>query len=135
MAENQPLDSLRLALMQDVLPVGLAWVERARAGGAAKVVGSFTSGAPDPLRELRDEGETAAKGVRERLDQVSPGLGNPVMSVQVAVEEPSLEVVDVLEEGSEEGSSPEQEEQQLHEVLARITQRLQTLEAQLEQES
>jgi hypothetical protein len=40
-------------------------------------------------------------------------------------------VVDVLEEGS----SPEQEEQQLHEVLARITQRLQTLEAQLEQES
>ena len=31
MAENQPLDSLRLALMQDVLPVGLALVERARA--------------------------------------------------------------------------------------------------------
>jgi hypothetical protein len=40
-------------------------------------------------------------------------------------------VVDVLEEGS----STEQEEQQLHEVLARITQRLQALEAQLEQES
>ena len=57
------------------------------------------------------------------------------MSIQVAVEEPSLEVVDVLEEGSEEGSSPEQEEQQLHEVLARITERLQALEAQLEQES
>jgi hypothetical protein len=53
------------------------------------------------------------------------------MPVQVAVEEPSAEVVDVLEDGS----SPEQEEQQLHEVLARITQRLQALEAQLEQES
>ena len=131
MAENQPLDSLRLALMQDVLPVGLALVERARAGGAAKVVESFTSGAPDPLRELRDEGETAAKGVRERLDQVSPGLGNPVMSVQVAVEEPTAEVVDVIGEGF----SPEQEEQQLQEVLARITQRLQSLEAQLAQES
>ena len=131
MAENQPLDTLRLALMQDVLPVGLALVERARAGGPAKLVESFTSGAPDPLRELRAEGEPAAKGVRERLDQVSPGLGNPVMPVQVAVEEPSAELVDVLEEGS----SPEQEEQQLHEVLARITQRLQALEAQLEQES
>ena len=131
MADNQPFDTLRLALMQDVLPVGLALVERARAGGPAKVVESFTSGASDPLRELRDEGEPAAKGVRERLDQVSPGLGNPVMPVQVAVEEPSAEVVDVLEEGS----SPEQEEQQLHEVLARITQRLQALEAQLEQES
>ncbi len=132
MAENQPLDTLRLALMQDVLPVGLALVERARTGGPAKVVESFTSGAPDPLRELRDEGEPAAKDVRERLDQVSPGLGNPVMSVQVAVEEPSAEVVDVF---LDEGSSPEQEEQHLHEVLARITQRLQALEAQLEQES
>ena len=117
--------------MQDVLPVGLALVERVRAGGPAKVVESFTSGASDPLAELRDEGESAAKGVRERLDQVSPGLGNPVMPVQVAVEEPSAEVVDVLEEGS----APEQdEEQQLGEVLERITQRLQALEAQLEQE-
>ena len=53
------------------------------------------------------------------------------MPVQVAVEEPSDEVVDVLEEGR----SPEQEEQQLGEVLSRITQRLQALEAQLEQES
>ena len=131
MAENQPFDTLRLALMQDVLPVGLALVERARAGGPAKVAESFTSGVSDPLRELRDEGELAAKGVRERLDQVSPGLGNPVMPVQVAIEEPSVEVVDVIEEDL----SPEQEEQQLGDVLARITQRLQTLEAQLEQES
>ena len=131
MAENQPFDALRLALMQEVLPVGLALVERARAGGPAKVAESFTSGASDPLRELRDEGELAARGVRERLDQVSPGLGNPVMPVQVAVEETTTEVVDVLDEGR----SLEQEEQQLQEVLARITQRLQSLEAQLETES
>jgi hypothetical protein len=130
MAENQPFDTLRLALMQDVLPVGLALVERARAGGPGKVVESFTSGASDPLRELRDEGEPAAKGVRERLDQVSPGLGNPVMPVQVAVEEPSDVVIDVIEKGN----TPEQEERQLHEVLAGITQRLQALEAQFEQE-
>ena len=131
MAENQPFDTLRLTLMQEVLPVGLALVERVRAGGPAKVVESFTSGVSDPLRELRDEGEPAAKDVRERLDQVSPGLGNPVMPVQVAVEEPSAEAVEVLEEGN----SLEQDEQQLHEVLARITQRLRVLEAQLELES
>jgi hypothetical protein len=130
MAENQPFDTLRLALMQDVLPVGLALVERARAGGPGKVVEPFTSGASDPLRELRDEGEPAAKGVRERLDQVSPGLGNPVMPVQVAVEEPSDVVIDVIEKGN----TPEQEERQLHEVLAGIKQRLQALEAQFEQE-
>ena len=41
MADNQPFDTLRLALMQDVLPVGLALVERARAGGPAKAV-SYT---------------------------------------------------------------------------------------------
>ncbi|MEJ6657311.1 MAG: hypothetical protein QNL17_00685, partial [Synechococcus sp. ChSW.bin.154] len=127
----QPFDTLRLALMQEVLPVGLALGERARAGGPGKEVESFTEGATDPLRELREDGEPAAKDVRERLDQVSPGLGNPVMPVQVAVEEPLAEVVDVIEEGF----SPEQEEEQLHEVLARITQRLQFLEAQLAQES
>ena len=131
MAENQPFDTLRLTLMQEVLPVGLALVERVRAGGPAKVVESFTSGVSDPLRELRDEGEPAAKDVRERLDQVSPGLGNPVMPVQVAVEEPSAEAVEVLEEGN----SLEQDEQQLHEVLARIAQRLRALEVQLEQAS
>ena len=30
MAESQPLDELRLALMQDVLPMGLAFVDRVR---------------------------------------------------------------------------------------------------------
>ncbi len=131
MAESQPFDTLRLTLMQDVLPVGLALVERVRAGGPAKVMETFTSGASDPLSELRHEGEPAAKDVRERLDHLSPGLGNPVMPVQVAVEEPSSEVRDVLDEDR----SPEQDEQQLHEVLERITQRLEALEAQLEEES
>ena len=35
---DNPLDQLRLSLMQDVLPVGLAVLERARQGGAGKVV-------------------------------------------------------------------------------------------------
>jgi hypothetical protein len=34
---DNPLDQLRLSLMQDVLPVGLAVFERARQGGAGRV--------------------------------------------------------------------------------------------------
>ena len=34
---SDPLDSLRLTLMQDVLPVGMAVVERAKRGGARDV--------------------------------------------------------------------------------------------------
>ncbi len=78
-----PLDSLRLALMQDVLPVGLAIVERVRKGGPAEVLAAFDGTSSDPLSQLREEGEPAASQVRESLDRVQPGLGNPVMKVQV----------------------------------------------------
>ena len=85
MADNRPFDAFRLSVMQDVLPVGLAMVERVRQGGAAKVVEGLTSSS-DPFADLREEGAPAAKAVRERLDQVSPGLGNPVVQVDVEVE-------------------------------------------------
>jgi glutathione S-transferase len=78
-----PLDTLRLTLMQDVLPVGLAMVERVRKGGPQQVMAAFDGSTPDPLDQLRQEGETAASQVREQLDRVSPGLGNPVMKVEV----------------------------------------------------
>ena len=87
-SEN-PLDQLRLSLMQDVLPVGLAVLERARQGGPGKVVEVFTAGSEDPIAELRQEGEPVARDVREQLDAVSPGLGNPVMPVSVSVDEPA----------------------------------------------
>ena len=92
----KPIDRLRLSLMQDVLPVGMAMVERARKGGASKVAEAFTS-LDEPLQALRTEGESAAKFFREQLDKVSPGLGNPVVPVKVDVEftnpkvEPTLE--------------------------------------------
>ena len=86
---DNPLDQLRLSVMQDVLPVGLAVLERARQGGPAKVVEAFTTGSDDPVDALRQEGEPAARSVRDQLDAVSPGLGNPVMPVAVSVEEPS----------------------------------------------
>ena len=78
-----PLDSLRLALMQDVLPVGLAVVERARKGVPAEVFAAFDGTRADPLGQLRQEGEPAASQVRENLDRFQPGLGNPVMKVEV----------------------------------------------------
>ena len=119
MAESQPLDELRLALMQDVLPMGLAFVDRVRSDGPARAVESLAQ-ADDLLEDLRREGEPAARVLRERLDQISPGLGNPVMSVQVQVDEP----VEPLE-----SPAISNDPQELQEVLARIESRLQRLDA------
>ena len=77
-----PLDTLRLSLMQDVLPVGMAIVGRARRGGVKDLVAVLTETA-DPLTQLRQEGDQAARDVRNNLDRVQPGLGNPVIPVDV----------------------------------------------------
>jgi len=84
-----PLDKLRLRLMQDLLPVGVAVVERARKGGLKDVVAGFSAAevGTDPLSRLRQEGEPLASQLRDGLDRVSPGLGNPVMKVDVRVEQ------------------------------------------------
>ena len=107
---DDPKDTLRLFLMQDLLPVGIAIIERARKGGTLKVTEPFTS-SDDPFQLLRKEGETSAKTVREQLDKVSPGLGNPVVPVTVEVEiddsypidtEALIECLDRLQLGMEE---------------------------------
>jgi len=107
---DDPKDTLRLFLMQDLLPVGIAIIERARKGGTFKVTEPFTS-SDDPFQLLRKEGETSAKTVREQLDKVSPGLGNPVVPVTVEVEiddsypidtEALIECLDRLQLGMEE---------------------------------
>jgi hypothetical protein len=124
-----PFDALRLTLMQDVLPVGLAVVDRARKGGAKEVLAAFDGSNSDPLGRLREEGEPAARSVRDNLDRVQPGLGNPVMKVEVRdvpAEEPRsapATIVDVL---------PEDAPQELQEALRRISQRLSLLERCLE---
>ena len=79
MSDNRPFEAFRLSVMQDVLPVGLAMVERVRQGGASKVVEGLTSSS-DPLA-ICVRKAPAARAVRERLEQVSPGLGNPVVQV------------------------------------------------------
>lgn len=88
-----PLDKLRLRLMQDLLPVGVAVVERARKGGLRDVVAGFSAAeaGTDPLSKLRQEGEPLASQLRDGLDRVSPGLGNPVMKVDVRVEQAPAE--------------------------------------------
>jgi len=116
---NDPLDDLRLTLMQDVLPVGLAMVERARRGGPRDLLDAF-SATDDPLAKLKQEGESAARQVRDKLDRVSPGLGNPVMKVEVR---------DVP---SEEPSPDAQQE--LHEAMARIADHLTLLEQRLQRQ-
>ena len=116
---DNPLDQLRLSLMQDVLPVGLAVLERARQGGPGKVVEVFTAGSDDPIAELRQEGEPVARDVREQLDAVSPGLGNPVMPVSVSVDEP--EMVDERQDDPDD----------LIPTLRRIEQRLEELRRRL----
>jgi hypothetical protein len=89
------------------------------------VVESFTT-SPEPFSDLRSEGEPAARELRERLDQVSPGLGNPVMEVAVEVEDTVEETVE-----PELPVSAEDERLALQEALTRIEHRLVQLRQQL----
>jgi hypothetical protein len=122
-----PLDALRLTLMQDVLPVGMAVVERARKGGPRQVMAAFDGSSADPLGQLRQEGEPAASRVRAQLDQVSPGLGNPVMQVEVrdVVDQPAASqeaATDVPDPGD-----PAELERRLAAIAARLQQLEQAL--------
>ena len=114
---TDPLDALRLTLMQDLLPVGMAMVERARKGGPREVLAAFDGNSADPIGQLREEGEPIASQMREGLDRLSPGLGNPVMKVEVR---------DVAAEPSSQADA-----QELNEALQRIASRLGELQRQL----
>ncbi len=120
MAEEH-LNSFRLSLMEDLLPVGLAVLERARQGGPKSVAEVFRD-SDDPLQRLRKEGEPSAKSLRDRLDQVRPGLGNPVVPVTVEV--------DINPESFQGEDSQDQEI--LVQVLSRIRIGLDVLESNLD---
>ena len=131
-----PLDTLRLTLMQDVLPVGLAVVERARKGGPREVLAAFGDDPSTSLDRLRQEGEPAASQVRQTLDRFQPGLGNPVVKVEVREGQPPAPADD--REGSwSAGPMPEPPESgaddatELNSTLARISARLAELERRL----
>ncbi len=120
---GEPLDSLRLTLMQDMLPLGLAVVERARRGGPREVIAAFEGSESDPLTRLRQEGEPAARQVRDNLDRLQPGLGNPVVKVSVR---------DVPEPEAGPADEPSVEDPaELQRALSRIASRLTLLETRL----
>lgn len=128
---GEPLDSLRLALMQDVLPLGLAMVDRARRGGPREVMAAFEGGEVDPLTRLRQEGEPAARQMRDTLDRLQPGLGNPVVKVSVRdVPEPVSEPVAEAAAGPE-ANPVAQDPAELQQALNRIAARLTLLESRL----
>ena len=83
---------------------------------------AFTTTA-DPLGQLKQEGDAAARSVRDGLDRLQPGLGNPVMKVEVR---------DVPDgpEGTGGPLDPD-DSAALQEGLGRIAERLQLLEQRL----
>lgn len=113
MGDNS-VERLRLSLMQDMLPVGLAMLDRFRRGEAKDLMEVLQT-SDEPFEELRDEGEIFAKNFREKLDQIKPGLGNPVVPVSVEVDNSPI-----VEE------TPENES--LLELLHSIESKLDTLE-------
>ena len=136
---TDPLDALRLTLMQDVLPVGLAVVDRARRGGPSEVMAAFNGSASDPLGRLREEGEPAASQLRDNLDRIQPGLGNPVMKVEVRDVGPETSASgtgsaaagpDIDPSGAVEEDGPALAE--LRQTLSQIGQRLSLLERRLQ---
>lgn len=126
---TDPLDALRLTLMQDVLPVGMAVVERARKGGPAEVIAAFDGSAADPLGRLRQEGEPAASQLRDNLDRLQPGLGNPVMKVEVR--DVAAEVPSAVPSSGPAAAPTAGDADLLPDALARIAARLELLEQRL----
>jgi len=127
---SDPLDALRLSLMQEVLPVGLAVVERARRGGAREVLAAFEGNPADPLDRLRREGEPAASQLRDTLDRFQPGLGNPVMKVEVR-DVPSEPVVAEPADSASVDGDAAADQDDLRLALSWISERLAELERRL----
>ena len=84
MAKDQ-LRDLHLFAMESALPVGMGIIHNVKTGGLQKIINVFKS--KDPFSEFQVDGETSAKTVRDKIDQLIPGLGHPVVSVDVTVEE------------------------------------------------
>ena len=84
MAKDQ-LRDFHLFAMESALPFGMGIINNAKAGGFQKVMDVFKS--KDPFSEFQVDGSTSAKTVRDKIDELIPGLGYPVVSVDVTVEE------------------------------------------------
>ena len=88
MAKDQ-LRDFHLFAMESALPFGMGIINNARTGGLQKIMNVFQS--KDPFSEFQVDGETSAKEVRDKIDQLIPGLGHPVVSVDVTIEENQID--------------------------------------------
>ena len=84
MAKDQ-LRDFHLFAMESALPFGMGMLKNAKNGGFQKIMDVLKS--KDPFSEFQIDGEPSAKLVRDKIDQLIPGLGYPVVSVDVSVEE------------------------------------------------
>ena len=84
MAKDQ-LRDFHLFAMESALPFGMGIINNAKSGGFQKIMDVFKT--KDPFSEFQVNGEASAKIVRDKIDQLIPGLGYPVVSVDVTVEE------------------------------------------------
>ena len=76
---------LHLFAVESALPFGMGIINNAQTGGFQKIIDVLKS--KDPFSEFQVDGATSAKKVRDKIDQLIPGLGHPVVSVDVTVEE------------------------------------------------
>jgi len=84
MAKDQ-LRDFHLFAMESALPFGMGIIKNAKTGGFPKIMDVLKS--KDPFSEFQVDGETSAKTVRDKIDQLIPGLGYPVVSVDVTVDD------------------------------------------------
>ena len=84
MAKDQ-LRDFHLFAVESALPFGMGIIKNAQTGGLQKIMDVCKS--KDPFLEFQVDGETSAKIVRDKIDQLIPGLGYPVVSVDVTVED------------------------------------------------
>tara|TARA_Y100001968_G_scaffold29720_2_gene23021 strand:+ start:87 stop:452 length:366 start_codon:yes stop_codon:yes gene_type:complete len=87
------------SVMQKLLPIGVAIAERARTKGLNGVFDIFKN-SDKPFQSLRSEGESSAQFIRDQLDKVRSGLGNPVVPVDVDInndESVKVEIKDIQE--------------------------------------
>tara|TARA_Y100001968_G_scaffold275548_1_gene269328 strand:+ start:309 stop:686 length:378 start_codon:yes stop_codon:yes gene_type:complete len=84
MAKEQ-LRDLHLFAMESLLPFGMGIVSNAKKGGLLKIMDKLKS--KDAFSEFQVDGEISAKIVRDKIEEFIPGLGHPVVSVDVSVEE------------------------------------------------
>ena len=88
MAKDQFKD-LHLFAMESALPFGMGIINSARTGGFQKIMNVCKS--KDPFSKFQVDGETSAKEVRDKIDQFIPGLGYPVVEVDVTVQKNDLD--------------------------------------------